>query len=539
MNETNEPTEEMSSRQGGASSAVRFAVFEMTGEEKSHLATLTFSNGDDSKWSAQGAGSSDSAIARVRPTIDRFAESRRTSVGGAATPPDWRTLADMLTEDGLIVEELPAGDYQISIQIDLNSGAVVGTQDAMHPFVASDNPLGRKVVEAIANGFSKASDVLADEIDKQTANNNVEEAVLAIKREADQGPFALRPNDRLLSALARIDVSSLSAPDRRLVRDCRLLVAQRLDRFDIAGSDADALLNEEAQRLDPEQKATLKMAIAIASLRKGNRETALSIWRNLLKEPTELKPEGRGWAWRNISLSLPTDDPEARLAAKLSADAFLEAGNKQEAGKSLMRLANILLKEEPADAVVTLDEMIAVLDKEGLTNRHVRGAALHARANRFAMLHKHPDALRDASEAAELQRGLIGAEAQFISSLHLAAIEACHVGATDKAEVLEAEAEKLTNELQIPHFQLAQRASALATAFDPKVAEELLRDAEAAKNLEVIAAVRVFQATGDPSLTDTERLPPGPLTDSGRRGARCALVSIRGGRRHFVASITR
>jgi len=30
--------------------------------------------------------------------------------------------------------------------------------------------------------------------------------------------------------------------------------------------------------------------------------------------------------------------------------------------------------------------------------------------------------------------------------------------------------------------------------------------------------------------------PPGPLTDSGRRGARCALVSIRGGRRHFVAA---
>jgi hypothetical protein len=40
-----------------------------------------------------------------------------------------------------------------------------------------------------------------------------------------------------------------------------------------------------------------------------------------------------------------------------------------------------------------------------------------------------------------------------------------------------------------------------------------------------------------PVLSGRVDRPPGPLTDSGRRGARCAFVLRR--RRHFVASITR
>ena len=211
-------------------------------------------------------------------------------------------------------------------------------------------------------------------------------------------------------------------------------------------------------------------------------------------------------AWRNISGILPKDDPEARRAARYSSDAFLEAGNKVEAGKSLMRVADILMRTDPAEAVKKLDEMIDVLDKQGLNDRHIRGAALHARANRLAKLYRHADAFRDATAAVELQRGLMGAEATFISSLYLASIEAGLVGEADKASAFAAEAAKLTEELKIPHFLLAERVTALVKAFDPKVAEDLLRDAETARNLEIIAGVRVLQATLDTSLTPVQRL---------------------------------
>ena len=100
------------------------------------------------------------------------------------------------------------------------------------------------------------------------------------------------------------------------------------------------------------------------------------------------------------------------------------------------------------EAVKTLDEMIAVLDQEGLNDRRIRGAALHARANRLAQLHRHVDAFRDATEAVKLQKGLLGAEAEFISSLHLASVEAQFIGDTEKAGVFAAEAAKLTGEFR-------------------------------------------------------------------------------------------
>ena len=140
-------------------------------------------------------------------------------------------------------------------------------------------------------------------------------------------------------------------PDRRIVRDGRLVTAQQLHRFDIAGTEADFIISEDSGTLTPEQIATLRMTSALGALRRGRRETALLILRELLKEPSHSSAEGRGWALRNISHTLPDDDPEALRDAQLSSDAFLEAGNKVEAGQSLMRGANILMKTEPREAV--------------------------------------------------------------------------------------------------------------------------------------------------------------------------------------------
>ena len=214
-------------------------------------------------------------------------------------------------------------------------------------------------------------------------------------------------------------MNGLSPGDRRLIREARLAIAHRLGRFDIASAKASALLSDDSNTLSAEQTATLKMVISIDLIKTGSRETGLAMLRDLLKPPSALSAEGRGWAWRNVSMTLQPGEPDARRANQLSADAFLEAGNKHEAGKSLMGLVNILMNEDPAEAVTRLDEIVALTAKDGLLDRRVRSAALHARANRLARLNRHPEAFRDASEAVDTARGLIGIEAEFVSSLHL------------------------------------------------------------------------------------------------------------------------
>jgi tetratricopeptide (TPR) repeat protein len=114
--------------------------------------------------------------------------------------------------------------------------------------------------------------------------------------------------------------------------------------------------------------------------------------------------------------------------------------------------------------------------------------------------------LGDACEAVGLQRGLLGGEEFLVSSLHLAAMEARHVGDLVAADAFEKEAEVLTEELKLPHFQLADRVSHLADNYDSTDAKDLLSAAEAQNNLTMIAAVRVLQAAHDQSLSEAGRL---------------------------------
>ena len=498
MNAASQPNGEPTPQGNEASTPIRLAVFKISGERKEHLATLTLKKSDADAWTIEAGGPSVEGLA---PLLRQFSETPRA--GPSASPAD--ALSELLTSEGFSVERLPAGDHQIEIQFDLRTGKIVGTHAPLHELAPQDD-LGRRVFEAIAGSLSKFADELADEIDKRLGGGDNEGIAAEVKRGLDQGLFGLKLTQRLMDALMRVDVSKLSRADKRYVRDGRLVTAQQLQQFDVAGIEADSIISEDTGTLTPQQIAALKMTSALGALRRGRRETALMTWRELLKEPSHLDAEGRGWALRNISNALPDDDPEALRDAQRSSDAFLEAGNKTEAGKSLMRVAYILMHTEPSEAVKKLNEMVAVLDKEGLLDRRIRGAALQARANRLAKLHRHKDALRDAVEAVEMRRGLLGAEAELISSLHLAAFEARIVGDTEEADAYAAEAETLTAELKIPHFQLAERVTALLTTFDAKAAEDLVRDAEAASNLEIIAGVRVIQATMDKSLTDMPRL---------------------------------
>ncbi len=486
----------------------RLAIFEAEGAEKTPVGIVTAFKTDDGNWSLRCSADIGGAIEKIRSVLEPYAAARRALLTADRIPdqPDFAELAAAFRHEGYVAEEIPLSDYQVSLEFDLERGTIVATHAATHGLAASDNTLGRKVFDAIATGFAKARDDLANEINLLLDQGEFDAAVKATRSSAEKGAFLLPPSNRLLNTLIRFDVSTLLPEDKRFIQEERLVLAHRLGRFDVAGRDADALLTEDSGNLSAEMTVALKTTVALGAIKKGYRETGLSILRDLLKPPIILDAESRGWIWRNIAMTLDRNDPEARRAAQLSADSFLEAGKKQESGESLMHLANLLIDVDPAEAVTCLNEMIGLLDAEGLLDRHVRAAALHSRANRFARLNKHDDAFRDACEAVKLRRGLLGTDQAFVSSLYLAAIEARHMGDPAAADAFEEEVEKRTKEFTLTHFQLADRVSRLADEFNSIEAMDLLAEAEAANNLEVIVAVRIFQATLDESMADTARL---------------------------------
>lgn len=491
--------------------AKRVAVFSRLGGQKTLLARVTLTDTVRSKSNIQLDCGSAEHLARIREIIERVTHQEPGQSDPEMSEHEgglhrWSRLLDALEQDGYGIEDIESGDYKVEMTIDMLSGHLVGRVDGLHDFAPPDAPLARKIVGAVADTFKKIPNDLAQDIERAVATGDPKDIVSAVKKGREHGAFGVTPTVRLLNSLVAIDVSRLDAGDRRLVRESRLHVASILKRTDIASIDAMSLLKEEAERLNNEQKAHLEMVIALAEIKLDHKESALNIWRRLLKTPETLGAEGRGWAWRNIALTLERDSVDARHAAKCSADAFLEAGNKKEASTSLMMLVDYLLLEDPSAAIKKIDEIIALIEQKDLYTRELRAAALHARANRLAQLGKHADARADVMEAVKLWCGLIGAENQLISSLHLAATEAQIVGEADIAKELTDKADKLTEEVNSSHFGLSKRIIQLGEAFDRERAAELLLEVEKAGNPELVAGLRVMQVIRDTDLSDTEQL---------------------------------
>lgn len=479
----------------------RFAILEQASADKVVLGMITVTRVSDGAIKVQGSASADDVVARLSRVIDAF--RARTPAIDSATP-DWLPLIDLFAADGLECEEIPLGDANIEIHFDMRSGEIVGAHHPLHPYAQPGDDIARNVVAAVGNAFRTACDDLADRINAALDNADHDASCRAL--EEGQQAVYLAGTPKLLAALERIDASRLHVECKTRLLDSRLTTAQRLKRFDIAGRDAAELLKDPRRPLEDEQKASLEMMIALGAVHKGNRETGLSLLRNLLKEPERLDPGQRGWAWRNLSFILDKSDPEARRAARLSADAFLEAGHKDEASKSLMCVVDLLMGENLEAAVKTLDDMMQLLNKEGLCNQPIYAAALHGRAERLIALGKADAAFSDAKAAVDVHRKLLGTEEQMVSTIYLAAVAARMQGNEETAKELESEAAGLTSRHGLAHFQLAQRLVALGQAFDAADADALLRDAEAAENFDVAASTRIYRANGEPGLDDSQRL---------------------------------
>jgi tetratricopeptide (TPR) repeat protein len=490
------------SSEGDTAPVERLAIFEMLDAQKIPVGIVALVKTTDSEWSLQCSSEEDSLQEKLRAVAAEYAAARqKLRVSNVVIPaPDLTAVTIAFEDAGYLVEVIPAFDHVLSFQMSPLRGGLIGTFTPLHPLATSKEMLGRQILENIA----KAGDELAREIDALLAQKDSAVVVTAIRSAADKGIFSLPASEQLLNAMSRFDVTALTPDDRRFIREHRLVLANQLRSRTMAGMDAAALLIELAGTLSPQKTVALKTAVALGEIAQGHPETGLSILRDLLD--SGLDAEGRAWTWRNIGVTLDRNNAETRRALQLSADAFLEAGDRQEASKSLMLLFDASVDAEPAEAVEHLNELMSDLDGQGLMDRHVRSAALHARSNRLARLGDHATAFRDACEAVNLRRGLLGADEIYVSSLHLAAVEAHMVGDESAAGAFEEEADALTDKLKLSHFQLVKRVDRLTDSFNAEEAVEALAEAQAAGNIEVIVAIQVLQATLDRALTDTERL---------------------------------
>ncbi|MFL9899665.1 hypothetical protein PQR71_16160, partial [Paraburkholderia fungorum] len=416
-----------------------------------------------------------------------------------------RLIELQLTTADYDVEELPLADVQLNIQFDFSRGLTLGEYKPLHTHTDANSSLSKDLFGSVSGIFLKASNDLASEILRLAVADDHIGAAQAVKVGREGIAFLAPPPRPLLEALQRIEIEHLDTQLRWLVCETRVAVAYGLREYELAEQDALVLLSDNAFN-DEAKRASFENIRAISSKERGEDEAALSMWRKLANHPERLRPGERAWVWRNISLALPHSDSDARRAARLSVDAFLEAGDKIEAATSLMHLSRMLEHENPDTALKQLDAMMEIIDRNGLVGSELQAAIHHARGNRLLALRAWAHARAEAEQAIALRRGVLGGEEQLISSLHLASIAASNNGETELAEHFDAEAKKQEGAISSTYYALARRVTALFKDFDRVVGEALLADVRASDNVDLISGTVVAMAMRDPSLSATDRL---------------------------------
>jgi len=410
----------------------------------------------------------------------------------------------MLQDLGLTIEDLPAGDFEFRLEVDMDTGRAVGQSKKLHELANMPPDLVQKIHQSVVGALQAMTSAVQTDVERLVAKGDHGAAFQAV--DAGWGTISVGvAEESLLDVLMKIDASQLAAESRERLRTYRVALCVRHERYDLVEEDAARLLNENpALRSDIRISAENVRAIAVAKA--GHPETALAIWRGLLKNPEDIHSGERAWIWRNISKTLAPTDPEAVKAARLSVDAFLQVGDKKAALATLQHVSGLLEHQSLQASLDQYDAMLALVGTEGAMSKEVTAAIHHAKANRLRESRAHERALAAALKAVELRRGLTGVDEQLISSLHLASMEAISSGDTAKGAQLDLEAKALEQQISSAHFSIGRRMAALGENFDSAAANSLLAEARATGDPDLAAGVAVSIAVNDPALDSIGRL---------------------------------
>ncbi|WP_249678344.1 tetratricopeptide repeat protein [Pseudomonas abieticivorans] len=413
------------------------------------------------------------------------------------------SIRTRLEAEGYLVQELPSADVKVTAVFDLRTGRLIGRQETLHDFTSVDTKFAERINLSIHGALKKGPLDLATEIHRLIDLGDNLGAAAILEGRSGLGFFGVLPLE-LLEALQRIDVLVLSAESEKEVRISRMAVAASLNKFDDAEVDAQAILDGGIE--DPAESVKFTNTIAFACFKRGEIETAIAMWTELLKSADSFSSSDRAWIWRNLANALPTPGADAIRAAHMSIDSFLEAGDKREAATSILLLSKLLEFDGPVAAVEQLNKMLDVIAANGLMADALRSSIYHSLATQLYNLRSFNPALEAAMQAASLLKGVVGAKRDLIASLSLASILAEKCSDIELSQRLNSEAISLEGDISSEKYALVRQIHALFGEFDSASAEDIRARANESGNSNLIAASEVAIAISDPSLDSTTRL---------------------------------
>lgn len=303
----------------------------------------------------------------------------------------------------------------------------LGETDAQSPEALD---IARKIHESLQGIPSKiAHDTLA-ETKKKIEEGLHAEAINLLK---ENSFFIVQLKDkRILEIIESIDSTNLDKKIRKSHLLLCLGYASVIGELKEVIKYIELLESEFSDDLDNNYLEAFILERARYAKEEGKRNLAVIHYQELLKREN-VQPMNSAIAYQGLA-DLATSNEDSIRYHRLSADKFLEAGQKKDAITNLLLLSKLQAKQSPTSALEILETCLKLADSDDLLERHGKAQLLQDKATYLYKLGQKSEALKTIEEASILDKGVFGAEINLHSSYRMAAQYALELGFQDKAE---------------------------------------------------------------------------------------------------------
>lgn len=385
----------------------------------------------------------------------------------------------------------------------------IGSPDLIlgHNQQGCDEATIRKIYEVAANTLYRLTSELTEKIRKELDLNNYAEAFLLLEEAYIHAYIQLRPTIELIDTINKINAQHLSEEQLFKFLNIKFSLLSKLERFDLV-EDEDIRLFIQRYRtiLDDNSYHSIVLIRANVAAQKGKKELAQALYKQLLEQKDSVSSIILAWAYRGMSLTLDSKDPEFYNYQEMSVYTFLQSGKKIEAAGSLYAMASVLEFDDPDKALEILDEATALLRTDSLIHQAGIASLLHTKARILSRIESYEEALTEVENAIDILRKLVGCEDEILASLKLAAEVSNKLEIQEKIALYSSEIETYSLFITDKVYQLRLKLGEALRTKNSSRLEEIHKEIEKQDNKEIKFLFHVGNARSNPSLSYEDKL---------------------------------
>lgn len=263
-----------------------------------------------------------------------------------------------------------------------------------------------------------------ERLNKFIENNEHQKAADYLEENSHIFFFINKAHESFLDTLLKVDLSLIDEKSKFNFLKFIIGVASQTRCFGPVEQIADLLLKEYSKDLEDEH---LQLLIGVMILKgnaaiENNKQETASIYYHKALTYEGIESGSKAWVLNNLSLFPDVKDHKKRELINQAIDCFLESGQKDEAIKCYVRIAEELDFQHPEEAIKSLDIAVSLMNSQEKVDQEKKAQIHFHKAKYLHQIGRFEDAYLEVNKTINIREHFLGNNRAKASSYYLASI---------------------------------------------------------------------------------------------------------------------